>query len=449
MPNKLLVLIIVLLQAGVYAQNNSPYSSYGIGEKGGLDHAAFSGVGNNAVNFISSDILNLSNPASYSFLKPQYPILSVGISSRLSTFSSDDVSEKSSITAIREMAFGLSFAKRFGLAFGLTPYSRRGYSFSQQSALGSDSVQYDYVGTGSVNKAFGGFSVNILNYDSLKFSVGANLGLLFGSVNNERRSFLINTFSSAGGVNYKTLRISSFHYELGAVLRKNFKGGHTATLAASFEPLQEVSGYQNDQLFFTTTDIDDPNSYSLLSETGDQKGKISIAPHYSIGVHYAKLFEDARKNGKIRKSEIAAFASFSMTDWTKFSTAFNDSVRTYNYPSTSSLHLGVQYTPETELMGSAAPKFFERTSYRIGFYQQTLPYTYNGVQLTEFGTTFGFGFPILIDKAAGSSIQFGFTYGKRGTNEPKSLNESFIGLNFGVAITPSFSDRWFIKRKLD
>lgn len=449
MPNKLLVVFATLLQSVLFAQNHSPYSSYGIGERGGLDHPAFSGLGNNTVNVLDSGIMNIYNPASYGMLRKQYPIFSVGISSRISTFTSDGSSEKNSLTGISEMGFGLSFGKRFGLAFGLTPYSRRGYSFSEQYPLAGDSVRYDYLGSGSVNRGFVGFSVNILNQDSLTLALGTNLGFLFGTVNNERRSFLINTSSSAGGVNYQTQRLKSFHYEIGLAFRKIFPGGHIIDLGATLEPLQDLKAYQNNQLFFTTSNIDNPNTYSLLEETGEQSGTITIAPNYTVGVRYAKLFDDAKKNGKTRKSELAAFLSYSMTDWTKYQTNFNDSTRTFGYPSSYGFNIGLQYTPETKLLSSTSPKFFERASYRVGFYQKSLPYTFNNVQLTEFGTTFGFGFPILVDKAAGSSIQCGFTYGKRGTNEPKSLNESFIGLNFGVIITPSFSDRWFVKRKLD
>jgi hypothetical protein len=86
--------------------------------------------------------------------------------------------------------------------------------------------------------------------------------------------------------------------------------------------------------------------------------------------------------------------------------------------------------------------------YRVGYYNFSLPYTDNGLSASEFGTTFGLGLPIVAQQAL-SSINLGVTYGKRVNADASGLNESFVGINFGVIISPSFYDRWFRKRKLD
>ncbi len=450
MINKLIVPFLMLICSAAYAQeNSSPYSSYGLGEKGGIENAAISGVGNNKVNFISPSILNISNPASYSYIKQQYPIFSVGLSSRFSTFQSNGATQKNATTGLSELAMGFSFAKRFGLSFGLKPYSKRGYSFSQQFALGSDSVNYDYVGSGDISRAFAGISGHILNFDSLQWTVGANFSSLFGTLNNERRAYILGPSSGVGGSNYKTTRVKSFHYEIGTVIRKQFPKGHSLTLAATLEPLQQLNAYENNQLFFSETNVSDVNTYKLISETGEVKGKITLAPSYSIGFDYSIELKDNAKNNRVRNSELKVLGSFSSSDWSAYKTNFRDSISIPGYPSTTEFNFGIQYRPEIDLLGkSVAPKFFERMSYRVGFYSKTLPYTYNNTQLSEFGTSFGLGLPILTEKTE-SSLQFGFTYGKRGTKEVGSFNESFIGVNIGIIITPSQADRWFIKRKLD
>lgn len=454
MINKLLVPVLLLLNSFLFAQNNqSPYSSYGIGERGGVDNAIFSALGNNNVNLIGHNSLNIYNPASYSYIQNQFPLFSFGLSSRLSTFESNGIEEKSSKTSINELAMGISFAKRFGIGFGLTPFYNRGYSFTENIEITSDEsivpIQYDYIGSGDISQAFFGFSAQILKFDSLSWAVGANFSSVFGTVNNERRSQLVSTSSSASGIHYSTTRIKSFHYEIGTVLTKQFPKGHTVTLAGTFEPLQALTAYENQQLFFSTGGPDDPNGYSLISQTGEQKGKITIAPSYTAGFDYSYKFKTTSKSTKVRNSEIKFLASFNSTDWSKFERDFNDTISNPGYPSTTSINFGVQYRPESNLFGSSiTPKFFERMSYRIGFYSKSLPYTFNSSQLTEFGTSFGLGIPILTEKTE-SSIHIGVTYGKRGTTEVGSLNESFVGLNFGIIIAPSISDRWFIKRKLD
>jgi hypothetical protein len=449
MINKIIATTLLAISAVTYGQNTAtPYSSYGLGERGGIDQAVFSGLGNNTVNFISSNVLNHYNPASYSYLKPQFPLFSLGVSSRFSTFESAGTTQKNNKTSLNDIALGMSLAKRFGFAFGLTPYSKRGYSFTQKFALGADSVRHDYLGNGDINRFFGGISGKILNYDSLTWSVGANFSALFGTIQNERRAYLINTTSTAGGIDSKTTRVKAFHYEIGTVLTKQFRKGHSLVLAGTFEPLQELTAYQNNQLFFTTTSIDNPNGYITLQETGELKGKITLAPTYTIGFDYSYAFNDTVKN-RVRKSEIKVLGSYSSTSWSQYETRFNDTTTNFGYPDARSIHFGIQYCPQTDINASIKPNVFERMSYRIGFYNKTLPYQFNNVQLTEFGTSFGLGLPILTEKKMQSSIQLGITYGKRGTSEVGSLNETFLGLNLGLIISPSESDKWFTKRKLD
>lgn len=452
MSAKCIVSLFILLATSVLAQNStSPYSTIGLGEQSGVDHFVYSGIGGNRINYVSPTVLNSYNPASYSFIKPQYPVFSAGLSSRFSTFESNGATQKNATTALSELAFGVSFAKRFGLAFGLKPYSKRGYSFSQTFPVSTDSIRHEYLGSGDVNRAFLGLSVTILDLDTfqLKWSVGANLSSLFGTVKNERRSYLLATTSTAGGIEYNSTRIKTFHYELGTIITKKFNGGHLVTLAATYQPEQQLTAYQNTQLFLTTLDIANPNTYILTSQTGEAKGKVIIAPNLTIGGAYSFSLRDKARNNKTRNSELSVFASYNTTDWSKFSTAFRDTLVNPGYKSTSSINIGIQYRPETDLLAnSVAPKFFERMTYRAGYYTKTLPYVFNGTQLNEFGTSFGLGLPILADKTE-SSIQLGVTYGKRGTNQTGSLNETFVGFNIGFIIAPSNADKWFVKRKLD
>ena len=453
--------IFVMLQAGLFAQNNSPYSFYGIGERGSLGNPVFSGLGNNSVSFIQPTIFNSANPASYSFLRKQYPIFSLGVSSRLSTYSANGSSEFKGYSGISELGFGLSFAKYFGLGFGLTPFTRKGYSFSQVQAFQSDSLRYDYIGSGSTNKAYLGFSAKILDLTivdksdqtrdpiTIDWAVGSNLGFVFGRLNNERRSYLVSSTSSAGGIDYKSINIKSAHFEFGTAFKLQLRDKSKLVLAGTFEPKQNLKGTYSEQLFFSVSDVSNPNTYSLINDKGTLASSITIAPSYTVGANYARIFESTLKNGRIRSSELTLYLSYSNTNWTKYSARYGDSTSNYNFKSSSGFNVGFQYTPETIFEQAAIPNFFSRLSYRIGYYQNTLPYSYNNIQLNEFGTTFGLGIPILIDKRLESSIQLGLTYGQRGTKEPGSLNETFYGINIGFMIAPSNADRWFTKQRID
>ncbi|MEJ6801055.1 MAG: hypothetical protein QNK77_07740, partial [Crocinitomicaceae bacterium] len=159
------IIFILLLFIGnlSIAQNsiNSPFSSYGIGESDGLDHSTFLGVGNATISMVDSTVLNFDNPASYSSIGKGQPLFSFGTSTRLSNYKEGSANEFNTNTSIQHFAFGLSFAKRLGMAFGLQPYSRRGYDFNVGDFIDSDSITYTYQGTGTINKAFLGLSADI------------------------------------------------------------------------------------------------------------------------------------------------------------------------------------------------------------------------------------------------------------------------------------------------
>lgn len=449
MFNRLLLILFVSVQYGVIAQSNSPYAYAGTGERVNSNHPVFSGLGNHSSTYSHPSVLNTSNPASYSFIRFQFPIFSVGTGSRFSFNNQDGAKEFNSSFTISEVAMGMSFSKLFGFAFGIKPFQRKSYSFTEKSILMSDSIRYQYEGKGSLNKAFLGFSVKILNFDSLKWSIGGNVGAVFGNTTDLRKSALISTVTNAGGISSRTQDVRSFHYDLGTMFMWQLKKGHKITVGGTFEPLQNIRSTYNSQLLFSPTDVNNSNTYSILSEIGDTKGKLVFAPNYNIGLSYAKTFVTLRKNGNERTSQLAVFASYSATNWSKYREDFRDSSFTYNFKNSSGVQVGVEFIPEVQYVVGSPPKFFERASYRVGFYSNTLPYTYNNAQLTEWAATVGFGFPMIVDKRLDSSIQFSLGAGKRGTNQVGALNETFLTFNIGVLIAPSVNDRWFVKRKLD
>lgn len=67
MRNKILVLLVLFVVGIAQAQNtnNSPFSSYGLGEIGGQEHATFVGIGNSNITYFDSTTLNYFNPATY------------------------------------------------------------------------------------------------------------------------------------------------------------------------------------------------------------------------------------------------------------------------------------------------------------------------------------------------------------------------------------------------
>ncbi len=448
---KLSVVVFVLFLSSIsLAQktSNSPYSSFGLGESGGMDHAALIGMGNSTISVNDSSILNFYNPSTYSSLAKGQPLFSLGVSTRLSQYSENGIKSDGSVTSVQHFAIAFPFAKRFGLAFGLKPYSRRGYEFSSRQAVAGDSIYYNYSGSGGVNEAFAGFSVRALNYKGAKVSIGGNFGYLFGNVVNTRKSGLIisGLTNYPGGVGMKSIRVRAFHYEIGLNYLQKLNDKHTVGLSAVLEPSQKLNGSYIDELYYAGN-INNPNVYDTLHYNDSLSGSITIAPTYSIGLNYNLNFVGRKGSTKELNSSLSVHLNYSSTNWSSFSNNFEPNF-TNNFLNTSKITFGIQYTPEVDFITNKVnSKFHHRMKYRAGVYNFTLPYQTNNEQVTDFGTTFGFGIPIVVQNSL-SSINLGFAIGNRGTSDANALKERYYGINIGISIAPG-SDRWFTKRKLN
>jgi hypothetical protein len=424
--------------------DQSPYSSYGIGEKGGLEHAAFTGLGNNTITYFDSTILNMYNPATYNTLGKGQPLFSLGVTSRL-TLADENGSKNFSTTAfIEHFAMAFTLKKHFGLAFGLKPFTRKGYLIEERVSVGSDSIKYSYMGSGGANQVFLGLSSNLLKTRGTTLSVGGNFSYLFGTATNERRSQLIATTKIPGGIDWNSIRFNSFHYELGAYFQQVLLNKHTFTLSTVLEPNQDVQVKKDEYLFYGTPG--NPLGYDTLYASRDQNGIINLPSTVSLGFSYKFWFSDARANNSLRNSELSLHAGYSTTDWTTYSTSYKDNV---NFLSSSRLTLGVQYIPERQFYeNQTSASFLEKVRYRAGYYSSMLPYALNGNQVVDKGVTLGFGIPILAQRSL-SSVNFGFSAGERGTGVDGAFKEKYIGINLGIILAPSIFERWFVKRKLD
>ena len=450
MHSKLFSLLFVCFTLSGIAQNtiHSPYSSYGFGERSYGTDPISSALGMSSITYFDSTIVNMYNPASYNTLSQGQPLFSLGIRGRVSEFSQNGESYINGLGMVDHFAMAFTLKKHFGLAFGLKPYSRRGYELTENAKVGSDSLRYKYLGSGGANEAFIGLSSTIFKLKSSHLSIGGNLGYLFGTAKNERQSSIILNNSFFGGVDSKSVRFSSFHYELGAYFRQDFTSKQSLTLSAVVEPGQDIRAYRNESLYIAGN-VNNPNTYAVLFDTSNVEGSLRLAPSYSVGFSYSLKTESTTKNNNTRNAEWLFNASYTSTDWTKYSSTFNGTEETYDYNATSKISVGFQFTPEYKFLENAVnTNFAGKLRYRLGYYQFNLPQTESGSAIGEFGTTFGIGMPIVAQQAL-SSINLGVTLGKRSNGEPQGLNERFIGINFGVIVAPSNYDRWFRKRKLD
>lgn len=444
---KLLFLFSLLFVIKVNAQNttNSPFSSFGLGEFGGMEHSSFTGIGNNTITYFDSTTLNFYNPSSYNTLAEGQPLFSFGIASRISFYNQNESSQVKSTAFLEHFVMAFKVKKHFGLAIGMKPFARKGYSMVEKVVVGGDSVQYDYSGFGGTNQLFLGLSTNLIKYKNATLSVGSNLSYLYGTSTNVRSSNLVdaNDLTPSGGIEWNSLKVNSLYYDLGMHYRQVINKNHQLTITAVIEPSQKLKVTKDEYLFYGV--INDPKQYDTLSSLAGQKGTITLPGTSSFGLNYCFWFNDSKKNNTIRNSELSFHTSYTSTDWSRFSSSFSTS----NLLSSNKFTVGLQYSPERKILDNASStSFFEIVRYRVGYYSSVLPYSYGGHQIKDFGATLGFGIPILVQKSL-SSINLGFSFGKRETGEPGAFNEKYIGVNFGITIAPGNFERWFKKAKLD
>src|SRR5690606_36263127 len=148
MFRQIIVGLFILVAGVAVAQEGttSPYSFYGIGTlkfRGTVENRLMGGLG----VFSDSIHLNLQNPASYAGL--ELINFSVGGSHKVATQKNDTESQSNSTTTLDYISMGIPMGK-FGMGFGVIPYTSVGYDFYSEVPDGLT----EYSGNGGLNKAY-------------------------------------------------------------------------------------------------------------------------------------------------------------------------------------------------------------------------------------------------------------------------------------------------------
>ena len=447
MQIKLLSIFIIGFSLFSSAQKaaNSPYSSYGIGEYGGLEQATFSGMGNNSVAIMDSVTLNYNNPSSYAMLGKGQPLFTTGISARFSEFSASNENFKTKYVGINHFAIGVPFSKNFGLAVGLKPFSRTGYDFRDSQMVGDDKMEYVYRGSGGTNELFGGLSATLFNIKNHRLNIGANLGYVFGSTINERFSYISTVGIAGGGVESQGYTFNAMNVDFGLSYIWQVTPSSALTIGAVYTPNLDLAVKRNEYLAYSTN-IADPKDYSFLYESID-KGTISMPSTVGLGFNYTSRPRNIENKTNIY--ELSINGEVKMMDWSNYETSFGGVSTRGDFENTIRYGVGAQFAPHYNFLDrTGGSKYFHRMRYRLGFNYATLPIVVASKQQSDMAVTAGFGFPIAIQRSS-SSVNIGFTLGQRGGTGAVSVNERYLGINFGVKISPGVNDRWFRRFKID
>ena len=441
---KIILLSLLFIPVILMGQTNTnnPFTSRGLGELNPLSHSIFGGLGNVSTPLIDSAQLNAENPSSYSFLGKGQPIFSIGLTSSFSKFEQNSLTSVSNFISLNHFTLGMSVSNRFGICFGLKPYSSTGYQLKGDQISGADTLHYTYNGRGGYSNAYIGLSYKLLHIHKHTISLGSNIGYIFGTATNEIVTSL--STSSIGGIRDRSQQIKAANFDFGASYQYRINRDHAFVLGGTYTPSQVYSTINTNALIYalSTSNVLGNDTLKYLKTNGN----VHSPSIYSIGFKYDFTQNNKEDRNSDRSPQLQLSGEMRIVDWKSYSTT---QTTTDVLSNTIQYGLGFQYAPHYDFLDrSKNINLIHRMKYRFGGVYQTLPWSDNNIQLTNKAITFGLGIPI-ISQFSSSSINISCLYGQRWNGSISTLKENYLMFNFGVNITPASYERWFKKNKID
>lgn len=447
MPRLFLFLVFFSISFYLSAQNNSPYSRFGLGDMSPQTNVTGRGMGGISAAYSDWFSVNFNNPASYSrFLTSQEKVskkLSAGrvvfdvgtnFESRKLIAPNTPNSFSSNDLLFSYIQVGVPLRKNWGLAFGIRPVSRVSYLINRDEFLKDPSNPNDTIeraitqfrGSGGTYLPSIGTGFALGN-----FSAGVNMGYLFGNREITTLRSLINDSLSYYSSQHNTNSfVGGLFFNAGVQYQVNLNEAKTTLLrlgvAGNWK--QNINGSQDllRQTFTRGAAGEEVRVDSVFEQEG-VSGAVVYPSSYKAGfvVHH---------NGTNNSGWLFG-ADYSQNKWSNYRFfGKTDSVQD-NWM----LNVGAQLSPRSR------NNYFSNVTYRFGVFAGE-DYIKVGKELPIMGASFGMALPLGISRMAPSQVSIvniGFEYMKRGNND-NLLKENFFRVSLGLNLT----DLWFGKTRL-
>jgi hypothetical protein len=426
----------------------NPFSGGVLGDRVGISNPTQNVIGGAAANQ-DSTYLNLSNPASYSSLTFGQPLFATSLNTRFSTISENGSRSLYKSTKIEQLAFGLSFGKRFGAAIGFLPYATKNYEFYDFQMAGTDSVFYKYTGNNNVNSVFTGFSLKALDYKGYKINVGVQGSFIFGTMVDKRYSSVTSDFNKGkGGVSLNEYRLKDVTGQLGIQLSKAFKN-HRLEIGATYIPTSKITSYRTDSLYYSPSFFFNPALGKINLANSLLKGTLNIPANINLGFiyHYEPKVDSTFTSKYLYK--FSFLFNYETQNWKSMTQTFAATTTAFDFSNATKLTLGIEFTPHRNAMDKSKNiGYLAKIRYRIGYQTGTSPIIIQNKSVADNSINFGFGFPIPSQRSI-SNVNVGFRYGTRGNGNSIGIQEKYWLVNFGILLAPGKNDKWFRKYQYD
>lgn len=438
---KITIISAVLISTSAMAQENSPYSRYGMGDIVPNQNMVSRAMGGISAGYSDFQSINLVNPAALGQIRSTIFDIAgeVDIRNLKSNTSPEKFKSVNSLISYLQLGVPLSTEKMikkkkfWGASFGLRPVTRINYKVESNSRRsGLDSLNTIYEGSGGITQANISTGLKIKN-----FSIGISTGYTFGS---KDYSTILNFISdSTAYFKSKTSTVTRFggaflntgmQYEIAIKNKKTNKKENILRFGAYVNLQQNLSAKQdkvNETIAF------DGNggivSIDTISAVINQTGKINFPATYGFGVSHST------RNFLIG-------ADLEMSNW--------DDYRYYGekdfVQNSFMVRVGAQYYPAKD--NTLPSKYWSFVKYRAGMYIGNDYIKLSDNNRPVYAFTAGVGMPLTSLQRISYTgeivaLNAGIEIGARGNKESQSLRENYMRFNIGV----SMNARWFVKPK--
>lgn len=422
------------------AQDNSPYSRYGLGDVVPSQNIISRGMGGVSAGYSNFLNINFKNPAALGSISNtkniSNTIFDVGGEVDIRTLKSTSIASKyrstNTIISYLQVAFPISTAKmerkgvNWGLSFGLRPLTRIGYKVEKNERLpGIDSLNTLYEGSGGVNQVNISTGLKIRN-----FSLGVSSGYSFGNKDFSTQKVFINDTVTY----YKSNTQAQSHFGgvfVSAGLQYMIPVRKTGFLKiGAYADLKQNLKSKQDNV--NETFVFDGNGGILALDTVNSsknlKGTVTIPTTTGIGFTY----QDSANHWLIG-------ADFEMTNWKDYRYYGQQDQVQNNW----TVRVGAEYYPAKT--NTANNKYWSFVKYRAGFYFGP-DYVKLDKTRNNYAATLGASFPLttanLLRYGDFVLLNTAIEVGGRGNKSSAAFRETNLRFCIGV----SMNARWFQKR---
>ncbi|MEI8109848.1 MAG: hypothetical protein WCH59_02570 [Chitinophagia bacterium] len=397
------------------AQNNtSPYSMIGIGdiEKSFFDRTT--GMGNAGVARSSNRFIYQANPASYAALDQHFFHFEASARFKYVSYTGDPVSDfannKSNDLQFKKVNLGTKVTPRWAIGLGLQPFSTVNYSFAAEKPIQGSNLFASafYSGTGSTNMAFitNSFVVN------RNLNIGLQTSYLFGQI--EERETLSGQLTDSAIVTSRNVSIGQARFKLGIQYQTKL------------------------------------NKLWDIAAGGTISNKTDLKANYSLKAVSGNtiLLENDYYKTSYFTLPVSYHAGVATTYRNAFTLAFD-----YNYEGwRETNYQGVSYILDNSQRYSGGFEFSKKSAYMNQMYERYFLQTgfsysnsylrINGIQLKDYGLTFGAGAELSRTPLSSLAIQGAVELGIRGTTDKGLIRERYTQFTLSLC----YRDFWFSRK---